>query len=205
MLETNHVNRLANVLTAALVDKHIYDRRLAHARWKSRAVDFLALGTPVLYFALRLTAKGTPSQHAVEIGWEFLATLLIVLSLFKLIFQWDDYAAKYLRQLDANTRLANRTRNLIDRAASISRKEYEIFVDEAGQIEKEDRDVLGVVSKREEQRAYREALKEMDPAGEARCPECGTSARATFRKGDCPACGSLSIKKQAKEDAYATS
>ena len=202
MIDNEQKIRLAQIMTTAVVEKHLYQQRLAVARWKSRAVDFLALSTPTLYFALRFTAKGTSAQAAVEICWEFLAAVLLALTILKLVFRWDDYVASYLEQLGANTRLANQAQNLLDRAALTARQEYEHFIAEAGQLEKEDRAVLGHVFQREEQRAYREALKELDPTGAARCPECGVSARAPFRRGACPACGSASNQKEA---AYATS
>jgi mobilome CxxCx(11)CxxC protein len=194
MIDDDGKKRLLSIRTAAIVDKHLYARRLASVRLRSRAVDFTALATPTLYFALRLTAKGTDAQHDVEICWEFLAATLMVLTLFKLVFKWDENAEKYSRQIAENIQLANKSYDIYVKHATVSQKEYRAFVDEAGRIEKEDRDILGHVRPDEERRAYREALKELDPSGDAICPACGASARR-FSPGSCQECGNTPARE----------
>ena len=185
---------LANYRMDALVAKHLHYARISRLRLASRLVDFLAIGVPTLYFALRFTMKETEYQGITETAWEFLAAVLAVLSVCKLVFRWDDYTARHAKLMADNNAVAMDAQRLIAAGDGVTREKYEHFVERAVGLENEDRDVLAKVGDADRRRAYREAFKDFDLQGKATCPACGASAYA-FRPGTCQICGNTPARR----------
>jgi len=194
MLDEDSKKQLRSYRMDALTAKHLHHGRLSRRRKASLIVDFLAVGVPVLYFAFRFTAKGTRAQEVTEFIWEFLAAALSVLAILKLSFRWEDYIEKHSKLMAENNWLAVKARKLLDAANSAQRKDYDQFIEQALELEDEDRRALGDVPEQKKQRAYREALKDFDPDGPAHCPVCGSSAYS-FKPGSCQVCGNTPAKR----------
>ncbi len=197
MLDENCVDQLRSLRIDALTAKHLHHGRLSRKRKASLVVDFLAIGVPVLYFALRFTAKGTQHQEVAEIAWEFLAAILLALAIIKMSFRWEDYIGKHSELMAENNWFASKANKMADAAPSTPRKEFDQLREQAVELEDKDLRSLGTVPDQEKRRAYREALKESSPNGV--CPICQSSAYS-YTPGSCQVCGNTpsSGEKHAK-------
>jgi mobilome CxxCx(11)CxxC protein len=177
----------------SLAAKHLHVKRRDRLNWWSRLADFLALGVPISYFAFRLIARGTSWQWLAEISWEILATALLVLVALKMNYRWEETAQIHSKLLGENISLARQADGLLT-GADVS-PSVQLFLSLADRSEKEDRDSLGEPQEKDQQFAYRKALKESGGTTVV-CPICHLSpwrfARAypwKFARGSCQLCG----------------
>jgi mobilome CxxCx(11)CxxC protein len=177
----------------ALCARTLHDRRRAKYKPLIRLVDFLTLGIPGFYIVARLLAKGTGYADAVEIGWEFLAAALILLGFWKLVRGWGDQIERHRLYAARNYDMVVTADSLIARAATLSNENAEWFLKRVADLDAEDSDVLGTVSKAEKQEAVRDALQQFTPATAATvCPNCGANPWR-FVPGSCQMCGGTPV------------
>lgn len=198
MLDLKAQEQLIDERIKALTAKHLHYIRLNLLRRASLVVDFLALGVPTFYFAIRFVAKGTDAQFITEIIWELLAATLLVLTLMKLAFRWEDRLEKHTRLMAENNALAAKAKQLLDFKTRVSRREYEDFVGQATKLEDDDHVALGDVPLKQRQRAYRDAIKEFALTKEdAKCPICNASVYTVY-PGSCQTCGNTPAKERSR-------
>lgn len=89
----------------SLAAKHLHVKALESLNFGIQIVDYLAVCVPVLYFAIRYLAKGTPYDGIAETGWEILAAILLALTLLKIVFRWQDKAQIHSTLLGENIAL----------------------------------------------------------------------------------------------------
>lgn len=171
-----------------LAAKHVHGRRQTRLNRWSLGVDFVALAVPVFYFVPRLLAKGTQYEGAVEIVWELLAAILLVLVIVKMVWRWNEKGQKHSTLLGENISLVTHADRLLN-DQNASKERVDFFLELADRSEREDRELVGELKDKERQDSYREALKELEPGNtQVLCPVCGASPWH-FTKGTCQACG----------------
>jgi mobilome CxxCx(11)CxxC protein len=185
----------------SLAAKHLHSgERLRLNKW-SQAVDVLALGVPIAYFAVRYLAKDTAYHHWVEIIWELLAASLLVLVVIKMVYRWQERSQQHSELLRENISLVTEAAGLLA-SSQPTAESVTHFLRSADRSEHEDRELLGSVDAGQRQFAYREALKELEPGNSAIvCPICTKSpysfeSSVTFIGWSrCPACGNILERK----------
>lgn len=199
MVDNDLKERVQQKRFDSLAAKHLHVRRMHRLNRFNRTIDFLALAVPIVYFALRYTAKGTSHEHWVEPVWEVLAGILLAMIVFKLAFHWEERAQKHSGLLAENIGVVRQAEGLLV-APHISPESAALFLVLADRSEKEDRDLLGQPRAKDRQFAYREALKESGGAT-AVCPLCALSPwrvrrRRLWEFGQelCDVCGNALVK-----------
>jgi mobilome CxxCx(11)CxxC protein len=170
-----------------LAAKYTHARRISKLNTLQRLVDFFAIGVPILYIPVRYLAKGTASSDRVEMAWELLAALLVLLVVLKIVFRWQDSAELHTKLMGENISLARQADELLRAGDVVTDQSISFFLHLAEKSDKEDLELVGVLPPKDKQFAYREALKEFNPH-DPRCPQCNASAWK-FKNGDCQLCG----------------
>jgi mobilome CxxCx(11)CxxC protein len=192
MLKRETINTVYQKRMDALATKHLHEYLLSSLSRLNLSVDFLAIGVPILYFPICYFAKGTLSGSWIEIIWELLASILLVLALAKTIWKWQDLAVQHSKLLGENITLASQAENILTNTnrTPVSSAQWFFFV--ADNLEKADREVLGRIRDKDKQLAYREALKEFNPGSTTVCQECGASPWK-YTPGSCQVCGNTPV------------
>jgi mobilome CxxCx(11)CxxC protein len=173
----------------ALSAKYLHERRLAKFRRFNSLVDYLAIAVPVLYLPARYLAKGTAESAFVEHMWEVLAAILLASVIFKMAYRWQERAEKHSRLLAENIALIGQVDYLLSNSQNPTPESIRWFTLIAEKLENDDRESFGIVKDREKKKAYREALKEVDPSStETVCPRCHASPW-DYKRGSCQLCG----------------
>jgi mobilome CxxCx(11)CxxC protein len=179
----------------SLAAKHLHVKRQATLNRWNQLIDFLALGVPVMYFAIRYVAKGTGYEQRAEVSWELLAGALLVLTILKLVCRWQEKAQEHSKLLGENISIVGLADNLLANPAGVSQENLQFFSLLVQKSEREDRNALGQPSEKDKQFAYREALKEADPGNvHVKCPSCKSSPW-NFTPGSCQLCGNTPAPK----------
>jgi mobilome CxxCx(11)CxxC protein len=184
MIDQQTADRILQTKLDALSAKHLHVKRLTWLHKWNKLVDVLAIAVPTVYFAFRFIAKGTGAGPYVEILWEILAALLLVLTILKVGFSWQEHAQTHSKLLGENISLAGQANNLLAERQTVSPEGARLFFVLAQTIESADRELLGQVPEEDKQWAYREGLKEL----KVDCTRCKSSPWE-FIKGSCQQCG----------------
>jgi mobilome CxxCx(11)CxxC protein len=136
--------------------------------------------------------KGTSLGSFIEPSWEMLAAILLVFAIVKVVWRWQDRAEKHNKLIGENISLSSQAEQLLNNAGSASPDSAQWFLILANNLEKTDREVLGIVKDEDRKRAYREALKEFSPGVTQVCPECKASPWH-YKPGSCQLCGNTPV------------
>lgn len=193
MLSPEKIALIGQAKMNALAAKYLHEKRGAHFRRWSKFVDYVAVAVPAFYLVLRFLFKGHEGAEVVEVVWELLAGLLIVLVLWKLIYGLDAKAEAHANQRAANVRRAREADELIGKARAASDENANWFLRLVENDDNADGAVLADEKPAEKQAAYRAALKEFAPGSVGTvCPSCGASPWR-YKAGECQLCGGTPV------------
>jgi mobilome CxxCx(11)CxxC protein len=192
MLDAVVISTIRQKKLDSLAVKHLHVKSLVRLTRLDRLVDALAIAVPILYFVPRFITKGTSYDDIVEVGWEITAAVLLVLTVLKIIYRWQDRIKNHSRLLGENISLVRQADDLLLSTAGLP-DTVQLFLRLAERSETSDREAIGEPSEKQRQFAYREALKEWEP-GNVRisCPACGASPWK-FKGGSCQLCGNTPV------------
>jgi mobilome CxxCx(11)CxxC protein len=171
-----------------LCAEHLHVRALQALDRKITLVDAAALIVPVLYFPARYLGKGTLYSPKVELGWELTAAFLIGLTIWKFVDRWQERFNNHGKLLGENITLKRQAVDLLN-DGDATPESAQAFLALAARTERDDRGLLRIISPRERQDAYREALKESGGT-HVSCPICHSSPW-NFKRGSCQLCGNI--------------
>lgn len=197
MLDQARIDAIHQKRMDALAAKHLHEFRLSSFNRRNLWVDLLAIGVPVLFLTVRYLMKGTPAASIVETISEVLAAILLLLAIAKMVFGWQSLAEKHSKLIGENISLASQAEQLLNNADTATPDGAQWFLMLADNLEKADREALGVVEDEDRKRAYREALKEYSPGSTQVCPECKASPWH-YKPGSCQLCGNTPEAEQSK-------
>ncbi|MEZ5044131.1 MAG: hypothetical protein R2828_29830 [Saprospiraceae bacterium] len=187
-MENTIKERLIKTRLNALQAIFLHQKQIGKLRIKNQLVDILAIGVPVLYFVPRYLFKGTNYSSIIEIIWEALATLLLLVVIFQLVFKWKE------KEIDHST-MAHRNRDIAEEALKLSEKQnlsvdvIEQFYKRVQEYDTLDNDKLLIgTKKKQDQEAFRHALQHVFPNGTKPCPKCDADPWK-FTSGSCELCG----------------
>lgn len=179
----------------ALCAKCLHERRLVKLKKLNRLVDILAFGVPTAYFPVRFLAKGTTYGPYIEGAWAVVAGILATISVVKMISRWQDSAERHSKLMGENISLVTQADYLLNSPDTLTPDKAQLFFLLSDNLEKLDRDALGLVKSEEKQNAYREALKESVPnSADIKCPVCKASPWH-FKPGLCQTCGNTPVSE----------
>ena len=179
----------------SLSAKHLHIKLLGKLNRYQHLVDFLAIAVPVIYVPVRYLAKSTDYAFFVETAWEILAALLVVCTVLKIVYGWQDRSQICKQLLGENISLVGQADQLLNAGTSPSPEGSRLFLVLTEKSEKADRELLGEPSAKDKRFAYREALKEAQPGNSATvCPHCGSSPWS-YKRGSCQLCGNTPASK----------
>lgn len=194
MIDATALTTIRQKKLDALSAKHLHVRRLGIFNSKIEKVDFLGLGVPVGYFVLRFIFKGTKIAPVVEVIWELLAAALLVMTIAKIVYRWQEKAQKHSKLLGENIFLAGHADTILGSSQVSSPESVAAFLRDADRIEAEDREICGELTTADRQFMYREALKESEPGNPSvACKVCHASPWK-FKEGSCQTCGNTPLK-----------
>jgi mobilome CxxCx(11)CxxC protein len=188
MFSQELINNIRQQRLNALVSVHLHENRIGKLRQRNLLIEFLSLAVPTFYVVPRFLSKGTAIAAYVEVIGEILAAILLVLSILKLVYRWGDSEIRHSIILRRNTDIILEANQLLVKD-EINSDIVEQFLRRVKDIDDEDHDLLHDSTKKEEQEAYREALKKSE-GKLAICPVCGSNLWY-FKKGLCDACGGI--------------
>lgn len=195
MLDEARINAIYQRRMDAIAAKHLHEYRISIYNLLNCFSDSFAIGVPVLYLPVRYLAKGTSTGPLIELLWEMLAGILLVLAVIKVIWKWQDRAAQHSKLIGENISLATQAEQLLNNASTTTIDSAQWFLVIADNLEKTDRESFGRIKEKDRQRAYREALKEFSPGKTITCPECGASPWH-YKPGSCQLCGNTPIQDE---------
>lgn len=181
------IGRVSQAKMDALCAKNIHTSRLGSLKKKLWCVDVLSLVIPIIGFGiLALTKDATRPMIATSAS--VASICLLVLAAIKRVGQWEEETRRHTRHITENLLLKEESAALLaDQNADDGRGLA--FLRLAEGIERADAQQLGVVSQKEQQTAFREALKEIDPSNPSpACPGCGANPWH-YMRGTCQMCG----------------
>jgi mobilome CxxCx(11)CxxC protein len=203
------INKIQKIRLNALSAVYLHEKRIAYYHRLNVLVEFLTIVVPVLYVAPRFLFKGTFVEQWVEIIWEILGVLLLGLAIAKVVFRWQDREMKHTVMARRNEDITNDADQLLGQQR-IGNHIFEQFISRVTDIDAEDRDLFLDASQKEDQAAYRYALKHLSPGSTMLCEVCGANPW-NYKPGDCAICGGTPDKnksdfnvKLAKEFNHAT-
>jgi mobilome CxxCx(11)CxxC protein len=186
MLDATTRARIEQERLNCLCAVYLHTQALRTLDWKITLVDAAALIVPVLYFPARYWSKDTPYSDSIELAWEFTAACLIALTIWKFVARWQERFKNHGRLLGENIALKRQAVDLLtDDRATIETAQS--FLALAERSETADRELLLEPKKKEQQYAYRQALKELGGTSVV-CPLCNSSPWK-FISGSCDTCG----------------
>jgi mobilome CxxCx(11)CxxC protein len=184
MIDDKTADAILQTKLDAISAKHLHVKRLDWLRKWNKLVDFLAIAVPAIYFTFRILAKGTAAGPFIEHIWEVLAGFLLVLTILKVAYGWQERAQKHGTLLGENIGLAGQAGNLLSERQTVSPESARLFFLLAESIEGNDRELFGRLSEEDRKYAYREGLKEL----KVDCTRCKSSPWE-FIPGSCQQCG----------------
>lgn len=169
--------------------KHLHELCLEPIRKRNYLIDALAITVPILLLTARLLAKEHSWSVYIDAAADILATLLLALTVLKVIYGWQDKAIAHSRLRDENISLGTQADVLLRRGAKATSDSVEMFLQLIDRSEQADREAVGIPKTELKQRAYREALKEAELGSTTTiCPYCRASPWH-FKPGTCEVCG----------------
>jgi len=194
MLAENDVGKIQQYKLDALCAILLHEKWLDQLTVRSKFLDFLTIAVPILYVVPRFAAKGTEAHMWVELVWEVIAALLLALAVWKVAMSWDERAKKHFHLMRRNQALRTEADQLLSNVKRVSLDRLIVFLEKARELEVDDSEMLTGFSKTEEQRIYREALRQDNPgAKEVLCPHCQSPTIVHFKSGSCPRCGGTPV------------
>jgi mobilome CxxCx(11)CxxC protein len=188
MLGTDTVARLKQIRMDELCGKYAHLARYNRLRRWGTVVDGLAIIVPILYFAPRLLAAGSPEEKVVQAIDTLLSVVLLALTVLKLLLRWDDEKQAHLTCIEKNSRLAAEASSLLV-DANATEGSAAGFIRSASAPDRAETELLAGVDAEQKRRCYREGLKEFTPGSrDAHCPVCRASV-FVFKPGECQVCG----------------
>lgn len=188
MIKEEIINNLTQQRLQALVAVHLHRKYINLLRRRNLLVEFLTIAVPTFYIIPRFLVKGTTSAPVIEVAWELLAAILLVLAILKIVFKWQDREVKHTFMSYKNAEVAQEASQFLNKP-SISNEVVEQFLKRITDYDAHDNDdlLLGTPAKAD-QEAFRKALKELVPGATTLCPKCGADPWI-YEKGSCEACG----------------
>lgn len=180
----------------ALSAKYLHQKKLDKINGPNIFVDWFVMAVTVFYFPIRYLAKGTEYSHCAEIGWEFSAAILFIVVLCKTYFKWQERINKHNKLILANMNLITQANEILN-SSNINEELCRYFMNSANQLESEDIEALGKISKEDKKWSYREAIKAFSTNGNTICPICESSPWQ-YKKGNCQLCGNTPITQDKK-------
>lgn len=187
-MEERVKDNLMQVRVEALHAIYLHQKQIISLRRKNLLVEFLSIAVPVFYIVPRFLLKDTEYFKLVEVIWELLGAILLVVVIFKIVFKWQEREVKH-------SFMAYRNRDIANEALKFSNNEtlnkdvIEQFLKRVQENDANDNEDLLLNATREEnQEAYRDALKKLIPGSTRLCPKCEGDPWI-FKAGDCNLCG----------------
>lgn len=165
MLNSEKINELRQRKMNCLVAKNLHKNRAESLHQLSVAADVLALAVPAAYLSVRYIFKQTSWMEPVEAIGELLAALLLVVTIVKLSYGWQERAEKHSKLIGENIGFIALIDHLLAHKDTLTDEDVNFFLLGADRDDS-DEEALGKVKDREMRNAYREALKEIDPGAD---------------------------------------
>jgi mobilome CxxCx(11)CxxC protein len=191
MLSREAIDTIRQNKLAALVAAYLHEKRILRFRRKNLLVEFLTLAVPTFYVVPRFLTKGTVAAPVVEIVWELLAAALLTLALLRVVYKWQDCETQHSVMLRKNIDVSREADQLLARK-TLNNEVLDQFLKRVSEVDIEDKELLSEITKKEDQEATREGLKQLIPGATALCSKCGADPWS-FKAGDCDACGSTPV------------
>lgn len=191
MLNQETRERITQSRLSALMAVFLHKKRIWRFRRKGLWVEFLAIAVPVFYIVPRFLLKGRPEAERVEVVWELLAASLLVATILKTVYRWQDRETRHSVMSRQNEDMALEALEMLAREA-IAGEVLAQFFKRVADINKEDRELFLDATQKEDQKAYREALKQLHPGVTTLCSKCSADPWK-FKKGACAACGGTAV------------
>ncbi len=188
MIKEEIIDNLTQQRLQALVAVHLHRKYISILRRRNLLVEFLTIAVPTFYIVPRFILKGTASAPVIEVAWELLASILLILAILRVVFKWQDREVRHTFMSYKNAEVAQEASQFLSKAF-ISSETVEQFLKRIADYDAHDNDdlLLGTPAK-EDQEAFRKALKELVPGSTKLCPKCGADPWI-YQKGSCEACG----------------
>lgn len=166
---------------------YLHSRRLQRLQQRNLLVEFLAIAVPVFYIVPRYLLKGTFIALYVDNFGELLAVGLLILSILKVVYRWQERAIRHSVMMQRNQDIQLEADLLLGKK-HISQEVSHQFQRRVADVDAEDRELLADVTKEEDQAAYRYALKNLTPGVTTCCMKCSADPWR-FQAGACLVCG----------------
>lgn len=190
MLNSEQIKNIQQKKLDALVAIHLHKKKIRKLQERNKWVEALSIAVPAFYLTPRLLAKGTFIANLVDVVGEILATCLLVLGIFKLVYKWQDDEIKHTTMSRRNKDTIYEADRLLE-SITANPEVVEQFLRRVQDVDDEDQNLLLGVKKTDEQEAYRESLKKINTT----CPSCSADPWH-FNSGNCQLCGGTPVKQR---------
>jgi mobilome CxxCx(11)CxxC protein len=196
MIDQGTVEKIEQKKLNSLAAKHFHAKWLGKLDRLNWLTNFLGIAVPIMGFPFRLLAQGKQYSTVVDVGWTFLASALLVITVWKIAYGWQNRTQKHHELLAENISLVSQADNLITKRNTSSHEAAELFFLLADRSEVSDMAMAGTISENDRHSYYRAALKEFGNA-EVVCPKCKSSPW-NFIPGSCQMCGNTPERSRQK-------
>jgi mobilome CxxCx(11)CxxC protein len=187
MLNPEQKNKIEQKKLDALVAIQLHKKQIRILQKTNRVFDCLCIAVPAFYLTPRLLAKNTPFAIYIDSFGEFLAAILLVFAIIKLVNKWQDDEFKHTSMSQRNADIVYEADRLLA-SQTTSTEALEQFLKRVQDVDSEDAALLINTKKVDQQTAYREALKQFSSSTPILCPICNSDPWK-FTAGTCQACG----------------
>jgi mobilome CxxCx(11)CxxC protein len=194
MLNQKDIDKVQQQKFDALVAIQLHRKKILNLQTINRIIESLSIAVPAFYLTPRLLAKGTVIASLVDNLGEILAAILLVLAILKLVNKWQDDEIRHAMMSRRNADTVHEADRLLQSKTANS-EAVEQFLKRTIDVNTEDEALLLSVKERDRQKAYREALRRLNPTTSTPCPVCGADPWK-FTPGSCEACGGTPIRQR---------
>jgi mobilome CxxCx(11)CxxC protein len=173
MLDANRIEAIRQAKINALCGKITNTNALHSLQKKSNLVDYLGYAIPA---ALLVATVVVLRLHLPELAFvviaDILGGILLIGSLVKTSYAWQDKINRHTKLLSDNIDLVRAADSLLARQKTASTEAADLFLEKAAEIEKQDLNMFGTPPEQERQETYRLALREFGQNSTCACGAC---------------------------------
>ena len=186
MSENDFEKRCAEREIYAFGTAYLFEARSSALRFKLRILGFLSLAVPVSVGGIAMVSADTKLLPVIVTISGILSAPLFVMTLWSMVFRWEERLAASERAFMANNELKNNWEDLARYTGEDREEKFNALL-ERDRLQ-EQNDVLQAISGKDKRRMMRASLIQY----RRKCATCGVQPRSISEKqNDCATCGNF--------------
>ncbi len=184
MVDSDFVKRCAEKEIYAFGTAYLFEERSRSLRFKLRIITFLSLAVPLSVGGISMTSADSGFLPTIVMISGVLSIPLFVMSLWSLVFRWEERLAASEHAFKNNIELKNRWEDLARYKGENAEEKYQALL-EHDRLQ-EQSDITQSISAKDKRRMMRASLIQYRRS----CATCGVQPKSmSAKRNSCSSCG----------------